>query len=86
MSLTQRSGFACLRCCLGGRVERHTYNLLSPAVEEPDMAIPWELSPFSFASYFGVGSPSVTQRAKRGRNHGELQGVHSQMSVMRAFD
>ncbi len=40
MSLTQHSGFAWLRCCLGDRVEGHAYNPLSPAVEESDMAIP----------------------------------------------
>ena len=74
MSLTQRSGLAWLRCCLGGRVERHTYNLLSPAAEEPDMAIPWELSPFSFPSYFEVGPPSVAQRAREGETMVSFKG------------
>jgi hypothetical protein len=40
MSLTQRRAFARLRCCLGGRVKGHVYNPLSPAAEEPDIAIP----------------------------------------------
>ena len=42
MLLTQPSGLPWLRCCLGGSVKGHAYNLLSPAAEEPDMAIPWD--------------------------------------------
>jgi hypothetical protein len=42
MSLTQRSALAWLRCCLGGRVKGRVYTPLSPAAEEPNMAIPWD--------------------------------------------
>jgi hypothetical protein len=42
MWLIQPSDLAWLRCCLGGTVEGHAYNLLSPVTEESDMAIPWD--------------------------------------------
>jgi hypothetical protein len=42
MLLTQPRGLPWLRCCQGGSVEGHADHLLSPAAEEPDMAIPWD--------------------------------------------
>src|SRR5919106_6471755 len=61
MSLTSRRGLAWLRCCLGGRVEGHAYNPLFPAAEEPDMAIPWDLSQFRSRALLEYGLPSPRQ-------------------------